>query len=62
MKYKDDRDFTDYVNTNLAIPIIYSKMDWQSIDHRSIYTDQNYKKDVIHYQAIDILGLKVTIR
>lgn len=60
--YKDDRAFTDYVHTNLAVPIIYSKLNWEPVDYSSTYTDQRDKKDGIDYQAIDSSGLKVTIQ
>lgn len=60
--YKDDRTFTDYVHTHLSVPIIYSRMNWESVDDISTYTDQRDKKDGVDYQAIDNLGLKVTIQ
>ncbi|RWZ42594.1 hypothetical protein [Lactiplantibacillus plantarum] len=60
--YSDDREFTDYVHTNLAIPIIYSKMNWKPIYYSDTYVDQRDKKDGIDYQAIDNFNLKITIQ
>lgn len=61
-RYNEDRAFTDYVHKNLAVPIIYSKMNWKPVVCSTTYTDQRDKKDGIDYQAIDSSGLKVTIQ
>lgn len=66
-KYYDDRAFTDYVHTNLAVPIIYSKLGWKPVLNKYTYTDLIYidqrdKKDGIDYEAINSSGFKFTIQ
>lgn len=60
--YNEDRSFTDYVHTNLAVPIIYKKLNWQETHTDTSYDDQRDKKDGIDYQAVDKTGFKVTIQ
>lgn len=36
-KYQKDRDFTDYVHKNLALPLIYKKLNWTEVKLKKEY-------------------------
>ncbi|MFS0982430.1 hypothetical protein [Enterococcus casseliflavus] len=60
--YNSDRSFTDYVHVNLAVPIIYSKLEWNCLPLHTDYTNQRDMQDGIDYQATDEHGFKITIQ
>lgn len=57
-KYNSDRDFTDYAHLNLAIPLIYDKLNWTVID----YDENKDINDGIDYLLIDITGKEISIQ
>lgn len=60
--YNSDRAFTDFVHTRIAVPKIYNKMGWIASTKKDSYHDERDKKDGVDYQAIDNIGMKVTIQ
>lgn len=60
--YNSDRSFTDYVHNNLAIKEIYKELGWEPKEISNSYTDTRDMEDGIDYEAIDSIGLKVTIQ
>lgn len=48
-KYSKDRAFTDYVHTNLAIPLIYNPLDWSEVKLKKEYSKYIDMMDGIDY-------------
>ncbi len=48
--YNTDRDFTDYIHTNLALPIIYKPINWTQVN-----LDYDYAKEIDMQQGIDYI-------
>ncbi len=48
-KYSKDRAFTNYVHTNLAIPLIYNPLDWSEVQLRKDYSKYIDMMDGIDY-------------
>ena len=48
-KYSKDRAFTNYVHTNLAIPLIYNPLEWSEVQLRKDYSKYIDMMDGIDY-------------
>lgn len=61
-KYKLDRNFTDFVHQNLAIPIIYEKLGWTKYNINSDELEKLDIHDGIDYVFLNDKGEKVFIQ
>jgi len=51
--YNEDRSFTNFVHRNLALPIIYQKLDWVEQNTDPIYLQQIDIDNGIDYIMLD---------
>lgn len=49
-KYDKDRSFTDYIHRNLALPIIYTPINWTQVE-----LDDDYAEEIDMQQGIDYI-------
>lgn len=68
MYYKDDRDFTDKVHKEIAVPLIYRKLQWfdirnsTKVENNILFVGLGFNKDKSSsFVSFDIKLLKQTV-
>ena len=60
--YTDDRSFTNFVHTNLAIPMIYKKLAWEISDIDPVELERLDINEGIDYVLEDMNGKKIYVQ
>lgn len=60
--YKADRDFSDYVHDNIAVPLVYNNMGWGLVDEDEDFSTDKDIHDGVDYTVFESNGRKATIQ